>query len=286
MRNFNFIPIVLILTIFFGLNSFAQKKSIALTDSSTFIAKTLPVLDCYYFSSAEDASHFSNSRGTISEKTLLPLVSMYNIKNNVTNNTSIICKILYDGSFYYVPSAFLEIEKQAKDYLISKSEEGEKTREEFSFKTVDVIEKYKQAKADLETANQNLALALAKKAGLGINYYTIRQNENNIVDFDISLINYSKKTIKYAYVTIYGYNGVKDLVAKKTITLTGPSKFEAVMHHGEEQIFYSSVLCRVDAIFKLSIQIKYMDGSSKLYSGKTIDDITFAKSIEEDFKDD
>lgn len=278
--------IIITASISFSLNTVAQGNDVALTDTSTFVAKAHEIIGCDYFISAEDALNHQYTRGNISENTLLPLISMYKMKYKYINETATICKILYQGKLYYVGSIDLNITEPIKSYLLSKSGAGEETRQKQAFKTLELINKYEGLQAEKEEINQNLTLSKAKKAELGINYYLISQHLDNTVNFDISLINYSKKSVKYAFVTVYGYNGVKDLVAKKTITLTGPAKFETALHHGEELIFYSPALCRVDAKFKLSIRIKYMDGSSKLFSGSTIDDITFVKPIDENFQED
>lgn len=101
---------------------------------------------------------------------------------------------------------------------------------------------------------------------LQITEFTITGNDYQ-VGFNIGITNYVKKTIKYSYITIAGYNDVKDIEAKKTFKCVGPINFVTTANYSFENAFYSKVITSLKIT---KIQIEYMDGSKKDFIGQEL----------------
>lgn len=94
--------------------------------------------------------------------------------------------------------------------------------------------------------------------------------ESYSMGFDISVLNESKKTIKYISFTVKATNQVDDLVGTKTVRGVGPIKSGDAGSYSFENIFYSNTA------YYLSLQkvtIQYMDGSVKIINKNGINKI-------------
>lgn len=85
-------------------------------------------------------------------------------------------------------------------------------------------------------------------------------DEDYKVGFSVTVSNYFKKTIKYIYFTIAGFNDVKDVEATKIFKGVGPISFISAGTYSFEDAFYSKVITSLK-ITKISIE--FTDGSKK-----------------------
>ncbi len=135
----------------------------------------------------------------------------------------------------------------------------------------------------------------AKSADV-INYKALLRNELAVGSFDItgtdyaigldiSLTNYSKKTIKYAFITVTATNPVHDKIGTKTVKAVGPIKPSETASYEFNDIIYSRTAkyLTID-----NIKLQYMNGAIKIipknevknirvmdwaeYGNRTIDD--------------
>jgi hypothetical protein len=113
-------------------------------------------------------------------------------------------------------------------------------------------------------------VANAKKNGLLINYtdWNYANEYSNFVTFDVSVTNYSKKTIKY----IRFYIAAKDPVGGRISYLTrtvfpargvGPITYMDYGQYTFEDVFYSKI---VEEVYLVKIDVDYMDGTKRTYT--------------------
>ncbi len=120
----------------------------------------------------------------------------------------------------------------------------------------------------------------AKSADV-INYKAFERNELAIPTFEvtgsdytigcnISLTNFSKKVIKYAFITITATNPVDDKVGTKTIKAVGPIKPSDTGSYEFGDVIYSRTAkyLTID-----NIKLQYMDGSIKIIQKNEVENI-------------
>lgn len=107
------------------------------------------------------------------------------------------------------------------------------------------------------------ALEKGKKDGLHVVKLLLSGNEYK-VGFDISVINYVPKTIKYINFTVAGFNDVDDREALKTFKGVGPIKYLNFALYEYDDAFFSRTITKLK-ITKISVD--YMDGTRKEYTG-------------------
>lgn len=101
------------------------------------------------------------------------------------------------------------------------------------------------------------------KDGLHITEFTLTGNDYK-VGFEISISNYTKKTIKYITFTIAGYNDVKDREGLKTFRGVGPISFLSSGSYSFENAFFSSTITSLRII---KVYVQYTNGTTKEYIG-------------------
>lgn len=93
--------------------------------------------------------------------------------------------------------------------------------------------------------------------------YTFRDNTIDFIDIDITIVNLSKKTIKYVTVYIDGFNAVDDKVGStKIVRGIGPIKFANRGVYGFENVWLTNI---VETISIPQIKIEYMDKTIKIF---------------------
>lgn len=169
--------------------------------------------------------------------------------------------------------AFFEIYFKGNPYLV-KSEnitfiDKESTIEKLQ--NLDSISKSNiKAKAEKSSMDwYNLEMEKAKKLfdkckinGIAITDYRLfdESEYTNGTGYRISFFNTAKKTIKYVWLTLSGYNPVKDLVSSKTVQCVGPIEPDA---NGEYSFNYVWKTDLVETVKLTNIKIQYMDGTFK-----------------------
>ena len=106
----------------------------------------------------------------------------------------------------------------------------------------------------------NAFLSKCKKKGILIKDATIfdQSDYTNGTGLNISIVNLSKKEIKYIWFTIKGINPVGDLVSSKTVKGIGPISTDFAGEYSFDYIWHTDVV----ETFELPIiKIQYMDGT-------------------------
>lgn len=188
------------------------------------------------------------------------------------------CYIYAQGLLGYVSPSNLEFNKNTArgltknniDWKIKEAKKREKglNIEIDSLRHIDSILNIKKNKNDSIKYEKSIQNELDKglRNKLQITEFTITGNDYQ-VGFNIGIANYVKKTIKYSYITIAGYNDVKDIEAKKTFKCVGPINFVTTANYSFENAFYSKVITSLKIT---KIQIEYMDGSKKDFIGQEL----------------
>lgn len=120
----------------------------------------------------------------------------------------------------------------------------------------------------------------AKSADV-INYKAFQKNELSIPAFEvtgsdysigcnISFTNFSKKIIKYVFITITATNPVDDLVGTKIIKAVGPIKPSETASYEFDDVIYSQT---AEYLTINNIKLQYMDGSIKFIPKNEVQNI-------------
>lgn len=155
-----------------------------------------------------------------------------------------------------------ELGKITKDSL----RKTEREQENFAMAEANRKEYEKTVRDSIK--NSIVAVNIVKQ-GFGILNFEFPADDYS-VGFEISVVNYSKSTIKYIWVTIAAYNPVNDLIGTKTVKMVGP------VPHGEtgEVEFDNVFFTRVFHWGKLTkVRVQYMDGKFREFAGKVLNDI-------------
>jgi len=179
-------------------------------------------------------------------------------------------------------------------YLINTENVVLKPEDEIYLKSLDYnddLAMYEKISAITEKKTDSISKINASKAknyrskgkenGLLIKYSNVfdQSEYTNGTGYEISFINLSKKTIKYASFTVKGINAVNDIVSTKTIKGIGPINPNEVVKYSYDYVWHTDIVEKS----KLSIiKIEYMDGSIKtiqnaenLIVPKTLHDLLF-----------
>lgn len=167
-------------------------------------------------------------------------------------------KVFYNG-LYLIKKSEVNITAEEDTYLRSLNAEQELI---LSQKILEI------SRENLEAVKKKAEIIIKSKRELGLKN-GILIKKSNVFDqseytsgtgYDFSLINMSKKTIKYIWVTIKGINPVNDVVSSKTLKCIGPLKPN---HEGSYSFDYVWLTDVVETCKISSIKIQYMDGSIK-----------------------
>jgi hypothetical protein len=110
----------------------------------------------------------------------------------------------------------------------------------------------------------------AKVSGIGIAGFEINLSDLNndyVTGFKGVFYNFSKKKIKYLYITIAAINGVGDLVNKKVATGIGPILPGDSGSFDYNGLFFSKIIAKVKIT---AVKVQYFDGSVKLITGPAL----------------
>lgn len=126
-----------------------------------------------------------------------------------------------------------------------------------------------RAKQDsLEKARTALNIV---KQGFGILEFGFPSDDYS-AGLRISVMNMSKKTIKYLWVSMNAYNAVDDIIGTKTVQCVGPIPYQETGSYEFENVFYTRVF---DSGKLTKLRIQYMDGTTKEIVGKAISSIIY-----------
>lgn len=167
-------------------------------------------------------------------------------------------KVFYNG-FYFVKKSEVNITESEDLYLRSLNANQELI---LSQKILDIT------RENLEALRIKTEGIVKSKRELGIKN-GILIKKSNVFDqseytsgtgYDFSIINTSKKTIKYIWVTIKGINPVNDVVSSKTLKCIGPLEPNHEGSYSFDYVWFTDIVetCKIT-----SIKIQYMDGSIK-----------------------
>lgn len=106
-------------------------------------------------------------------------------------------------------------------------------------------------------------LALYRKYPIIIHSEIYDEDEDlETASFSITIDNDLKKTVKYAYVTIRGYNAVNDPVGhSQTVTCIGPIKFRDAASYEFKNIWWTDIIEKVKII---GLKLKFMDNTYRI----------------------
>ena len=166
-------------------------------------------------------------------------------------------EIYFKGSPYFVKSENLT--------FLDKEKSIEKLKNLDSISKSDLKTKAKKSSVDwynLEMEKAKKLFEKCKSNGIAIIDYSLfdESEYTNGTGYRISFFNTSKKTIKYVWLTLSGYNPVKDLVATKTVKCVGPIEYDT---NGEYTFNYVWNTDLVETVKLANIKIQYMDGTFK-----------------------
>lgn len=169
------------------------------------------------------------------------------------------------GKVGYASNVMLDYDKRgvaklSRNNLDSKIEIAKRLEKESDFelkkiRIADSIKNHNEVKQSLEKGLKDILQVLA------FNFY---RNEI-VVDFDIMFANFNRKSIKYLWLTIAGYNDVDDIEETKIFKCVGPIGFISHGKYSFDNAFYSRVISKLKIV---KVSVVYMDGSKKDFSGK------------------
>lgn len=136
-----------------------------------------------------------------------------------------------------------------------------------------IIEKHElenELKA-LENGIAEIKKITAKVEARGISVVDFKVNDESDVTegtgLEFSIMNSTKKTIKYIFMTVIGYNAVDDPVidnlrgSKMSIKCVGPLEQQKIGRYGFEYVWFTDL---VEYAKIVSLKIQFMDGSIKI----------------------
>ncbi len=191
------------------------------------------------------------------------IISSYNLKYN---------RYLYSYPYYYDLKDMIKNHTLTQEYLLD------------IFKEPDIRAKNDEDKEYWIYNNYNVKITfdwnIANLADV-INYNAFKRNQLAIssfnvtgsdyaIGFNISLTNFSSKTIKYVFITVTATNPVDDKVGTKIVKAVGPIKQTDIGSYEFDDIIYSrsAKYLSIDLI-----KIQYMDGAIKTIPKSEIQNI-------------
>lgn len=114
--------------------------------------------------------------------------------------------------------------------------------------------------SDTATSADVINFKSIEKSELAIPEFNVTGTDYSI-GFSITLSNYSKKIIKYAFITVTATNPVEDKIGTKTAKAVGPIKPSTAAGYDFDDLFYSRTAqyLTID-----NIKLQYMDGTVKI----------------------
>lgn len=217
--------------------------------------------------------------------TNIPVMIMLNNNTPFKGKQYYISKYKYQNyinsySYFYDLNSMIKEKSLTQEYL--KEVFGAPTRvEDYKDQKVLTYSKYNlkvnvNTNGDVFYADVHNYSACSKN-GLSIEEYSVTGEEYSI-GFNVTIENYSKKTIKYISFTVQAKNDVNDAVGSKTVRGVGPIKYGDKGSYNFDDIIYSHSATKLNL---LSIKIQYMDGTIKNIIGKQIDGLIKTDWIEE-----
>lgn len=160
-------------------------------------------------------------------------------------------------------------------YLVKKTEVNITEADDLYLRSLNADHELILSQKILEISKENLEAVKKKAEGMIKNKKEIGIKngilikKSNVFDqseytsgtgYDFSLINTSKKTIKYVWVTIKGINAVDDVVSSKTVKCIGPLESNHEGSYSFDYVWFTDIVetCKISLI-----KIQYMDGSIK-----------------------
>jgi hypothetical protein len=177
-------------------------------------------------------------------------------------------RAIYHEMEGYIPYAHIKI-KQSLNYvnsdnLLDYSREFQKVDDIYEAK---LVEEKKHQKIQDSISKVEYVKEVIKQ-GIAIVSCDFKESTyGNSVSFIPSIINYSKKTIKYIWFTLEFYNPVRDLIAKKTVQMVGPVYENASATFIFDNILYTKVFGYGEVT---GAKILYMDGTTKTLNEGTV----------------
>jgi len=181
-------------------------------------------------------------------------------------------KYLYSYSYYFDLKKMMEEGKLSKSYLLdalgkpSLSTTTEEGRDLWIFRKHNARILFEN---DLATEVDVINYRAFDLHQLAIFDFAVN-GESYSMGFDITLLNLSKKTIKYIYITVTATNPVDDKVGTKTVRAIGPIKPNDTGHYNFENTFYSST---AEYLSLDNIKVQYMGGAIKMFNKTQITSI-------------
>jgi hypothetical protein len=114
-----------------------------------------------------------------------------------------------------------------------------------------------------DSLNKIALLQNIVKRGLAVVEMNFEESQYSTVNFTPSIINYSKKTIKYATFHLVFFNPVWDPIGNKVVKMVGPIQFQAPGTTTFEDVIYTKQFGR-GRVEKLVVE--YMDGTFRTYT--------------------
>ncbi|WP_462267951.1 hypothetical protein [Mucilaginibacter sp.] len=112
-----------------------------------------------------------------------------------------------------------------------------------------------------------------RKLQLGISDFKINLSESSsdyVTGFKISFFNFSKKRIKYIYITVKALNAVNDLISTKTVRAIGPIDVSDAGSYDWTDLYFSSI---IETVKVNSIKVQYFDGTVKIYPASVVNQL-------------
>jgi len=181
-------------------------------------------------------------------------------------------KYLDSYSYYYDLNDMIKKGTLTKEYLYDVFEDPDSKGEDdeglqyWIFKKFNVKITFKD---DMPSLANVINYNAIQKNGLAISTFEVTGSDATI-GFDIGVINFASRSIKYIFITVIVENPVKDKIATKIVKAIGPIKTGDPGSYEFEDIVYSKL---AKYLYIENIKIQYMDSSIKLIPKSEIGNI-------------
>lgn len=268
---------------FQSVNNWQTAKGILFKKDALLSTKQTPILkDIYEYefliATIDDPSNIF----IIYKEILDSIKSQFNLPDSLIqkndynfNANNIFSKLISNEIAYYAKwnknekrnySIEFEVKTDANISLIIKDYSKNKTEEEEGL----ILDKRNREEEESRLKQQKELVSKLNKSGLGILEYSAFDVSEYTegTGFRISVFNPTKKVIKYISISFSGYNSVNDKVINRmrtsyinSVRCVGPIKQYDDAEYEWDYIWFNDL---VETIKLTSINVQYMDGSSKL----------------------
>ena len=124
-----------------------------------------------------------------------------------------------------------------------------------------------------------------KLLGIGI-YYDWEEEQlltTNSQSFKFDVYNFSKKDIKYVYITLGMYNRVDDIFAKKQVTMVGPIESGGFGSAEFKNLLLSNVF---EYALLNEVKIQYIDGTVKIFTKTNANNLRMSLNLQSNLHND